>query len=652
MKIIKTISISFLIFVFAGFILCGTVAAAEYEYDIADGNILVKKGADVNTLNVTQLSSAEIPISSQIKIYSSHPNTPVDSFITVDGTGLEGQEMNILIKDLHIDGASSGVSAFKLAGNATVNLTIEGLNTLLGGTNMTTKAGQAGLNNPAGCRLTITENIGGGELIAIGGVGGLIDAYYAGGSGSGIGGNGGVGKSPDSGLPGENSGSLILNSGVITAVGGNGGGAAKIGGGGGSGIGGGSAGSGGASSIGRGGSSSGSIQINGGTVVAIGGNSSAKSLYSYNVSGGGGSGIGGGGGSVGSEFVFATGGKGGDNLGNIEITGGFVTVIGGGSSGHSGGSGSGIGGGGSGGYFSGTSMDAGNGGSNSGSITISGGVVTVSGGVSGVKSSGIGGGGSGISSSSGMNGEGGSNSGDILINDSSVDLIVKSGGIGGGYSRDLNTYGNGGTAVIADGNVLILGDHIGNAEFKDSAAGNAVYPITFYIRNFEDECLVGAVSESGTYKAHSRESAVSAGRLTAAEDADDLSSDGTVTLWLPESEGVGTKFKYSMTGYSSVNETFDVNMTAAVHAGTIETVVLGESGPGSGGNSGSGTGSAVVIFPAKSSQLIENNTSEPEPESSISDGYNIDSERLITLFFPFGIGLFVFSRRLSKKEDE
>ncbi|MEL7608961.1 MAG: InlB B-repeat-containing protein [Bacillota bacterium] len=212
-----------------------------------------------------------------------------------------GVAANLTLSGANIDvSATDGACAFDMAG-AVVNLTLLGSNTLI------SDSYTAGLHCPDGATLTIT---GTGSLTAAA----ENNGFAGGGNGAGIGGD-------DS----EDCGTIIIESGTVTAIGYNC--AAGIGG----------------SDYRRGG---GTVIIHGGTVTAIGGEEAA--------------GIG--------------GGKHG-NGGNVTILGGTVTAIGGAGIYSSGGAG--IGGGCANDGFRPTLGGAG------GTVDISGGVVFAFGGGSG-----------------------------------------------------------------------------------------------------------------------------------------------------------------------------------------------------------------------------------------------------------------------------
>ncbi|MBQ6942931.1 MAG: hypothetical protein IJN43_01250 [Ruminococcus sp.] len=165
-----------------------------------------------------------------------------DKAITIEGTGTATTDKikiadnitaNVTIKNVNIDVRSTGGVAFEVGENSTVNLTLEGKNTL--------KSEYAGLQVQDGETLVITANST-GSLDATGGRGA-----------AGIG-----GSIYDSG------GTIEINGGTVTAKGGSS--AAGIGG-------------------GRNGSSE-NIYINGGIVTATGGSYAAGIGGGYNGSGG------------------------------------------------------------------------------------------------------------------------------------------------------------------------------------------------------------------------------------------------------------------------------------------------------------------------------------------------------------------------------
>ena len=216
-----------------------------------------------------------------------------------------------VIVNMTLDGADMQTSVSPIRITGTANITLSGTNTLTcTGTSMTTSY-QAGLYVSTQATLTID---GTGTLNVTGGSGGA--------------GIGGSLMNTTTNIPSANStGTITINSGTVTAVGGT----TIVPVGAGAGIGGGSGGNGG------------NITINGGTVYAEG--------LAF------GAGIGGGG----TNELSRTGGGGG----TINITGGTVTAT-------SGAGGAGIGGGGNGGGVAS--------GGNGGNITISGGTVTATGG--------------------------------------------------------------------------------------------------------------------------------------------------------------------------------------------------------------------------------------------------------------------------------
>jgi len=263
--------------------------------------------------------------------------------------------------NITLDGASisNAVSPIQLQGTANVNLTLSGTNTLTcTGTSTTVGAVQAGIYVQQNTTLTIEGN---GTLDVRAGYGGAaIGGIYASTT---------LGGSPPNGT-------VIINSGTITAYASSGGAV----------IGGGSHGSGG------------TITINGGTVTVSGGGTNSGA----GIGGGGAianasSGGGGNGGiiTINGGTVTAIGGNQGAGIGGgFNGTGGTITISGGEISTRGGNRAAGIGGG-----------STGTGGMSGGNITISGGTVTATSGIGygSYYPAGIGGG-SGTSSSNAASG--------------------------------------------------------------------------------------------------------------------------------------------------------------------------------------------------------------------------------------------------------
>ncbi|MEG2420810.1 MAG: YDG domain-containing protein, partial [Oscillospiraceae bacterium] len=320
---------------------------------------------------------------------------------------------------VHISGGSHDItlmntsickstSAFRLYGDAKVNLTLVGTNTLKSGVNY------ASLAVWEGATLTITKEST-GTLNATGG-------HF----GAGIGGDYTASRV-------RQTGTIIINGGTVNANGGKDG--AGIGGG--------------------WGSTGGNITINGGTVNATGGAQGA--------------GIGGGDESEGGNIaihggtVNATGGSYGTGIGGgYSKDGGTILIDGGDVTANGGNYGAGIGGGGNGaggnitigggtvhatGCINGAGIGGGFGGT-SGTIAISGGKVTAKGGTYGVHSRGNGGAGIG----SGINAAD-SYDDNIMITGGIVEAAggVDSAGIGGGANSSVKTISMSGGTVTATG---------------------------------------------------------------------------------------------------------------------------------------------------------------------------------------------------------
>ena len=337
-------------------------------------------------------------------------------------------------------GATAGITlrnatmnnSMRLESGAIVTLTLAGTNYVNGNARIDDRL--AGIRVPGNGKITIQ---GDGSLTATG----KFRQSDIRKCGAGIGGD-----------AGENCGIVIINSGTISAAGGEGdSGAAGIGGG--SGL----------LGVNGSGGSGGAITINGGTVTARGGGNGA------------GAGIGGGGsisdrggasGTItinGGEITATTTRKGagiggggtkngtGGNGEIIIINGGTVKATGGSTQG-SAGAGAGIGGGGGDG-----------GGGNGGAITINGGTVTATGGSNGTNGAGagIGGGGGNVNHGYPSMG-GGGDGGTITITDGTVTATAIGGddtawaagiGGGGGNNNNTNNAGRPGTATITGGTV-------------------------------------------------------------------------------------------------------------------------------------------------------------------------------------------------------
>jgi hypothetical protein len=373
-------------------------------------------------------SSPYLTITQSGFYYITGDGTETTDCIRVSGSNII---VNIVLKDANINvSGTANTVAFDANQNndegVTVNLTLEGTNTLRSGND------KAGLHVPSNTTIDIS---GGGTLNAAGGS-----------NGAGIGGNNN-----------EAAGSITINDCTVTASGGQYG----------AGIGGGQYGSGGTVTInggtvtatgqyagaGIGGGNrgaGGTVTINGGTIIANGGTYfglNGSNYYDY-----GGAGIGGSVGSSGTVTinggtVTATGGSTGAGIGSgsssgdygtaggtVTINGGTVIATGGGYTG------AGIGGGGVSGYNS----TAGAG----GTVTINGGTVTATGGS--YSGAGIGGGGK-SGTQWGYGGAGGT----VTINGGTVTANGGSNGAGIGGGGGLS-YGGGASGTVTINNNAVI----------------------------------------------------------------------------------------------------------------------------------------------------------------------------------------------------
>ena len=292
------------------------------------------------TINLATVTTATAPTGTTFSgsVLTFTGVDPTDSYIITTSASTSryivvssGETVNMTLNGVTI---SNSVSPFRLLGSANVNLTLSGTNTLTcSGTSATAGVYQAGLYVSPTAALTIG---GTGALQTTGG-------YYS----AGIG-----GSYVSTAIANNSAGTILINSGTVTA---------SSTGTGGAGIGGGYGGAGGTITI-----SGGTVTANGGGFAAGigGGRSAANSVSNITISGG---------------TVTATGGTnggagigGGTDMGGVSgivnISGGMVTATGG-VSGTS--SGAGIG--------AGASASAGV--STNNTITISGGTVTAKGGL-------------------------------------------------------------------------------------------------------------------------------------------------------------------------------------------------------------------------------------------------------------------------------
>ena len=279
-----------------------------------------------------------------VKVIQSDPLTVPNRRLTTN----PGATVTITLSNVNF-GSTQG-SAIGTGTGSTVNLFLEGMNTLRGG-QYTPSDGSGDYRYPA------IYTTGSALIIKEGDVPGTLNAYGAPGA-AGIGGMyenivGNPGASY-----GTSGGNVTIDGGTVNAYGGDGsdrGGGAGIGGAGGA--------------VGAGGGNGGTVTINGGTVNAYGGRAGS-------LGGGAGAGIGGGGGGVGYKQISVphTGGNGAF----VIIEGGVVSATAGGIDSTSGGAAAGIGGGGGGNVGTGPGSVSGKGGAG-GSLNVSGGSVTAAG---------------------------------------------------------------------------------------------------------------------------------------------------------------------------------------------------------------------------------------------------------------------------------
>jgi len=274
----------------------------EYEVEVCDSG---------SVINLATVSASGDGYNWADPILTVNPGAD----IVITGSVINGRRIvingtaNVTLTNVSIKGLKDDQSPILLNSGANLTLTVIGTNVLEAGNY------SAGIQAPQGTTLTIK---GTGSLTANGGTGG-----------AGIGGK-----------AGQSGGSITINGGTITANGGNAGrggnGLNDNAGGGGRGAGAGIGGGGGNAASGGGngntggtGFAGGSITINAGTITAIGGNASSGGNgggYAANGGGGGGgrgAGIGGGGGGGGggrgwtATGTGSNGGGGGTNSGAI-----------------------------------------------------------------------------------------------------------------------------------------------------------------------------------------------------------------------------------------------------------------------------------------------------------------------------------------------
>jgi|GEM_PF-3345463 len=241
-----------------------------FIFDIADGGIVIKRGAMPGSCTITYGTGLTVlaPAGQEITIFG----TSASHSIAVQ----DGAQAHITLEGVNVNrGATAGQCAFSVADGAAVNLTLAGYSSLNGG------SGAAALRVAPDAALTIDEAAGGGALNVV-----------AGNHGAGIGGN-----------AAETGGAIEIAGGNITVMGGS----ETVG------IGGGFGGAGGAVTI-----SGGSVNINmsGNGAVGIGAANGAGGVLAIS------------GGAVKINLVFDGTGIGvmGGSGGEIDISGGTVEV--------------------------------------------------------------------------------------------------------------------------------------------------------------------------------------------------------------------------------------------------------------------------------------------------------------------------------------
>jgi len=250
---------------------------ANYVFDISEGDITVAAGSGSNikvTYGASQTTTADFANTQEITITGSNATTA--NKVVVNTPGLT---LNIKLDDVNIEFTTGDSCAFAIV-NGTVNLTLTGTNRL------TSTSGNPGLQVQGTNTLTIQ---GAGSLTATGGP-------FASGIGSGN---------------WQSGGTIIINGGTITAIGGS---ASSFGG---AGIGGGNN------------ASGGEITINDGTVIATGGTRAAGIGGGYEGSGGiitvnGGTVT-----ATGDDYAAGIGGGIYGSGGTIDINDGEITATGG-----------------------------------------------------------------------------------------------------------------------------------------------------------------------------------------------------------------------------------------------------------------------------------------------------------------------------------
>ncbi len=427
--------------------------------------------------------------------------------------------------------------AIHIASGSSVTLILVGENAVTG------SAGYAGISVAEGASLTIS---GDGSLSARGGDGYSkvtslpADVFGAGkrgywGGGAGIGGNGIWAYSDDTQIEGHapSFGTIQIESGTVTAQGGD---MCKANVGGGAGIG-----SGGTSGNGNTAYTvSGTVIVNGGSINAIGGGSQDASLT------GGGAGIGAGGVTGFYNVPY--------NAVAVSIHGGAVTARGQAD-------GAGIGGG--------ANVDG-------GVITITGGLVNATGGYEiedGVQYGGYGGAGIG----------GGDNGGLTSISISGGTVVARAGGcaagIGSGSDRGVaagdpasGEYVPGSISISGNANVTAYGGSLANSDEEGGAgigAGRSHY--------FDNGCGSILIAGSATVRAYSgaNAQAIGVGSNYAGQDLNSLTIADTVTLWAQNRGVSDLPALLNTTQEGSSPITYDSTGTYLVSSGSEAGIAAG-----------------------------------------------------------------------------
>jgi hypothetical protein len=180
---------------------------ASYTFDIREGNISISAGTNPGTIKLAYGNGEvvdNINAAQEITITDSSPDTPTANVIAVNPNLAD--PVNITLDNVNI--LRNDYSPFSI--NGTVNLTLTGANYLTAGYNRSIgvySPAMPGLLVPPGATLEITASST-GSLNTQGGTSEIC-------SGAGIGGAGNNGY-------GDSSGTVIINGGTVSAIGGRG----------------------------------------------------------------------------------------------------------------------------------------------------------------------------------------------------------------------------------------------------------------------------------------------------------------------------------------------------------------------------------------------------------------------------------------------